>query len=803
MSIVDSGGRGSCAAERRQREGSEETGMAMFDLPTQRLNNARVLMRQFMQRTTLTLVALLMTVSVQLAAQPAATQRTPLPPDVRLVVDVSGSMKQTDPENLRRPALELLTRLLPDNARAGVWTFGHQVNMLVPHQDVDADWKARALAAAQKINSVALYTNIGQALEWASYDLEQGNPGYERHLILLTDGKVDVSPIAEINQNEQQRLLQQLIPSLSEAGFRIHTIALSEQADSALLQELAQRSDGIFSRAENADQLLGSLVQILQQSVPADSLPLEDNRFLVDERVREFTALVMRTSGSTATALVSPSDETYRQGDRPANINWHSTDAYDLITVQEPQAGRWRIDAELGPNSRVTVVSDLQLLVQPLPNNLPVNHPQTLEFSLTEEQQTITDVEFLDLLSVQVEIIGPKGSPRRKLSWDKAPPVNGVYQLGVLPLPAPGTYQLKLSVDGKTFQRGFSHQLSVSSLFSVELEKTIAEDQVHYRIEVSADPEAVDPANTSVVAHVKNSTGYTAVRNLEQDEAGWTLQITPEEPAHYSVDLEVSGQRYDGASLRETLTTQYFRFPEPGDPYIAPEDQALAELEAELAKPKPSKPDSTHEASEEDAPESAETTFEPVEASEPKPAPEAADEEESTFWLYTSLVLANLLAVALIFFGYRMIAGSRAEARDGAETEPEAQNQNQEDIQVGAPPPMQDIDAGLDDSTDNLEPKTDSAKEVDPASRRKPEEEFEDSVQIEDDEIPTLEADENDQDDRNEGDIDLETLDAWNEAEFDEGQDDKTGEDELQDQESKEDQDDPDKTPPEAGRKKD
>lgn len=718
--------------------------MAIRDLSPWRLGRALSSARLILLGSAL---LALLSIPVSLAA-PA-----PLSPDVRLVVDISGSMKQTDPENLRRPALELLARLVPETARAGVWTFGHQVNMLVPHQNVDSDWKARALGASQDINSVAMYTNIGQALERAGYDMEQESQGYQRHIILLTDGKVDVSPIAEINQNEQQRLLQQLVPALSEAGFRIHTIALSEQADHALLRQMAQGSDGIFSRAENADQLLASLLQILHQAVPADSLPLENNRFLVDDSVREFTALVMRSPGSPAAALESPAGEIYSYGDHPENINWHSTDVYDLITVQEPQAGQWRIDAELGPNSRVTVVSNLQLLVQPLPNNAPVNHPLTLEFSLTEEQQTIADSEFLNLVTAEIEIVGPKGSPKRRVSWNKAPPVDGIYKLGLTPLPAPGNYQLSLLVDGKTFQRGFSHQLSVSSLFAVELEKTIAEEQVHYQILVSADPDAVDPAATNVVAHIKNSTGYTAVRNLERSGADWSLQIAPEEPAHYSVDLEVSGKRYDGAGVRETLATQYFRFPEPGDPYTAPEDQAVAELEAELA--------GSPELEEEGTPKAPETPPEIVlpEASEPQVEPEppaevVAAEQDSRFWLYTALVVANLLVVALIVFGYRMISSSRAASREESETESQEQEETQENVQVGAPPPMQDIDTDLDDSEAEAVSTANPEEHIEPESQLNEEQEEENHQPPEPEKLY-----------EDEESIDLETLDAWEEAE--------------------------------------
>jgi hypothetical protein len=43
--------------------------------------------------------------------------------DIRVLIDVYGSMKQNDPNNLRQPALRLLTGLLPTGSKAGIWTF--------------------------------------------------------------------------------------------------------------------------------------------------------------------------------------------------------------------------------------------------------------------------------------------------------------------------------------------------------------------------------------------------------------------------------------------------------------------------------------------------------------------------------------------------------------------------------------------------------------------------------------------------------------------------------------------------------
>jgi len=75
--------------------------------------------------------------------------------DVRLVMDVSGSMKQNDPNNLRQPAVGLLLELLPEDSTAGVWTFGKWVNMLIPHKTVDENWRQSAAAEAQSLIQIS------------------------------------------------------------------------------------------------------------------------------------------------------------------------------------------------------------------------------------------------------------------------------------------------------------------------------------------------------------------------------------------------------------------------------------------------------------------------------------------------------------------------------------------------------------------------------------------------------------------------------------------------------------------------
>ena len=140
----------------------------------------------------------------------AASVAAEAKPDMRLVIDISGSMKKTDPENLRIPASKLLLNLAKDNTQFGVWTFGQYVNMLVPHKPVTPAWRENALNQVELINSVALYTNIGEALEKASLNQTEPDPEWDRTIVLLSDGMVDISKDPAKNDAEQQRILTQV-----------------------------------------------------------------------------------------------------------------------------------------------------------------------------------------------------------------------------------------------------------------------------------------------------------------------------------------------------------------------------------------------------------------------------------------------------------------------------------------------------------------------------------------------------------------------------------------------------------------
>ncbi len=567
-------------------------------------------------------------------ASPVAKSTKVLPSDVRVLIDISGSMKSTDPQNLRKPAMDLIVRLLPDKSRAGVWVFGNSVNSLMPFKPVDTAWRNQAAAKTKEINSITMFTNIGKALDEVSFDKNALSPDYKTHIILLTDGVVDVSKDAVVNYKERQRILNEVLPSLKTAGYIVHTIALSENSDLDLLKKLSHATDGAYTLAASADQLMSVFLKIFDQAVPAERVPLENNGFLVDESIKEFTALIFRKPGEDRSIISSPDGKDYSATNPKDGVNWYRTDKYDLITVDAPKVGQWKIKTDIAPQSRVTVVSNLQLVFEPLKNNLHSKDVLALKYSFQEDGKTITDSNFLSLIEANAIVAKNNTEENTHTSLTVAkPPVDGFFQQNLNSFTDVGDYEMHVFVDGKTFKREFKHGLSVRDSYMIlEKNSAVAEDgKLTYSYKISTDEKVVDLSKTQVSVSIKNSHNNNVEKTLSLiDGKRWEFSFSPVQEGDYSVAIHAQGERFDGEKLDETLQADNFS-------YIV-KKSVVASSAAVESKPETEKP-------EEVKPEAAK--------------PESSTEPDNLI-LYISIALGNLLLLVLGYFAYKFIMGSKA-----------------------------------------------------------------------------------------------------------------------------------------------
>jgi hypothetical protein len=393
-----------------------------------------------------------------------AGQGPGLKPDLRLLIDISGSMKESDPDNLRAPALDLIVRLLPEGSRAGVWIFGEEVELIVPHRVIDDEWRRQAQEAVNAIDNSGQRTNIPAALAAATYDIDRMEPGFRPSIVLLTDGKVDVTESPMANAKAARALLSEVAPNLGATGIAVHTIALSDEADWVFLRSLARNTSGLAEKAESAGELSEIFLQSLEMVAPTARVPVKGRSFQIDDSVEEFTALVFFDEKQAKVGLISPSGERYRPAESPDNVAWFSNRQFALVTVRQPAVGEWKLVAPEGVRTRVTVMSDLHLEVDPLPNSLPAGRQAELGLRLLNKGEVIRDPEVLGLFEVSVIVKGPRET---EVSIDVSAgyplPEDGEYRITVPPFVEPGRYEVLATVAAETLRRELPMYVDVSA----------------------------------------------------------------------------------------------------------------------------------------------------------------------------------------------------------------------------------------------------------------------------------------------------------------------------------------------------
>ncbi|MET0050283.1 MAG: VWA domain-containing protein [Candidatus Thiodiazotropha sp.] len=445
--------------------------------------------------------------------------------DVRILIDVSGSMKKNDPENLRRPALRLLVGLLPPDTRAGVWTFGQYVNMQIPLGQVDKAWKAKARKSSESIGSPGQFTNIEDALKRATEDWS-GPPGpYRRSVILLTDGMVDISKDRARNAASKKRIIQGILPGLKQQGVTIHTIALSKNADHELMRQLADTTGGWYEMTESADALQKLFLRLFEKVGKPDAIPLKDNKFSIDPSITEATLLVFRKPDAQPTQVIPPDGDTFGADNAPPHVTWHRDKGYDMLTIVNPQAGEWRIRAEVDPDNRVMVVTDLKMRTTDLPNKVIQGETFPFNVSFSDHGKTIEKPEFLNVVNVTAIVNDVAGASEPQPLLDDGQ--NGDQQAndGVFSTRFggenlnSGVGEWVIDARGPTFMR--ERRAAFEVVPPVALTLTPWQEGQGLDLNLKADETLIDPASAKLEVWLEDESGVPV--ELEVDNQGSQL----------------------------------------------------------------------------------------------------------------------------------------------------------------------------------------------------------------------------------------------------------------------------------------
>ena len=441
--------------------------------------------------------------------------------DAVLVMDSSGSMAKNDPEKLRVPAARMFISLLGGDDRIGLISFSDNGYPVLHLTTPATDTNARILASADKVSSKGVYTNLYAALSKGIEMLgKEGKQGQEKMLVLMSDGKMDVG-----NSDEDwaltQKLQGELLQAARDKGIKLYTIAFTESSDIELLKQVAKETDALFKLARSDQDLHDVFSAIFESAKDPDMLPVEGGEFMVDGSIEEVTIVASKEREDVRIYLQSPDGRKLGAENADDKLKWFLSHHFDMITLRNPDPGAWKL-LFTGGSNRAYIVTNMALNHNPQRSSLMAGDDMVLESWLEQDGKLLDKEAVLTNTRFLMEIEDPNGARARFDLFDKGEygdkkPADGVYS-NTLSYENAGTYQIRIIVEGETFQRQKTVHFEIAprpaGLPKPELEEQ-AEAQPAPEQKAEPEPES-EPEPDNAVAEQAAGPGVTPQEDPEQ-----------------------------------------------------------------------------------------------------------------------------------------------------------------------------------------------------------------------------------------------------------------------------------------------
>lgn len=133
-------------------------------------------------------------------------------------------------------------------------------------------------------------------------------------------------------------------------------------------------------------------------------IPVFDNRFRLDAQLEEITLLFYRRNGSPPIILVRPDGSKLKVSNFPKDrVQWFDDATFDMIRIVRPMPGPWQAIGDILPNSKIMVVTDVNLEVEPLPEILLSGETVKVTAKVYNREKVIDDPLFNDVINLDID----------------------------------------------------------------------------------------------------------------------------------------------------------------------------------------------------------------------------------------------------------------------------------------------------------------------------------------------------------------------------------------------------------------
>ncbi len=514
--------------------------------------------------------------------------------DIVLLLDASGSMLLTDPDRLREEGAKLFLEFMREGDRLAIVEFSDGARVIRPLAEFKKENVGQFRSDIEQVSDSGLYTDILSAVKEASKIFAaDSRKDAAQVVVLMSDGMMEPNPIKGTAEDFTETLINSELLFFKEQKIPIYTLYFSEEADPDLLTQIAFATDGINWFTPTAEKIHESYAELFMALKEPQVVPLSAKGFRIDAGVDEATFYINAEDVKTNVRLVTPSGSTLSYPARMPSIRWFRGQKFDVITVQNPEAGDWKVLGLTSQDGFATILTSLRLIVEwpsaIYPDSLTLLQGRLFEGSkpldlsqLKENIQYAFQVIATDRVAEPIvrEFLVDDGQKGDRVAGD------GIYSYG-LEFKEPGEYQLRVVAKAPTFERHRVIPFRVRPKFV-----TLSIDESHadsFIVELS--PEVIGLSNLEVGLLAVDSSRRRFQIPLRRDRADRKryLAQAPENlsPGFYQLQASVSAIAAKGQRIRrESEIIEYIKSSQQ-EPALIPDDKPVEEVYEELPQQKP------------------------------------------------------------------------------------------------------------------------------------------------------------------------------------------------------------------------
>ncbi len=336
----------------------------------------------------------------------AATSDSQL--DAVLVIDASGSMKETDPNKLGLEGVKLFVDMLgfTDN-QVGVVTYGSDVSQTYPMSLVkNQSDKENIKNFVDGITRDLEYTDITSGLKEAVKMLNQRNAsGNSPLIVVFTDGNNAIGGVANRTPADIDKDLAAIISQAQSEGYPIYTIGLNDNGklNEAYLEKISVDTKAKAFATKDPAELPDILTEIFaaHSNLKVQSLgPITGTGNFEEVVVNIPNGNVLEANLSATSKspvefkLVDPNGN--EQAIPSQNITLHTSNSYSLLKLARPMQGDWKLYVKgiAGDQINIDLVYnyDIEVTMKPLSqSNYGVGDKLIVEAYLSLQGNVVND----------------------------------------------------------------------------------------------------------------------------------------------------------------------------------------------------------------------------------------------------------------------------------------------------------------------------------------------------------------------------------------------------------------------------